>query len=248
MVNNLEYTCGENCLYDDYFVFLTVEGTSIENVKVRVSNPWRSLKEQIKRIVGVFRLPLFDAVGFPVQYLLGIPSENEGESEILDSDDEEGREMTIADYKIPSGAHLHLISVPVCGSRYAELYYVKIKTYWKLTYQILCRYSGPNGFGFPTSALTSNRINYVCEVLNLNRPDKYYFFKIIRSGFDNIDLKYLPVLNSENKKTFLDDYFQPEDWAFTEKPVLLLLPKGVKISKRIYKRLKKEYNGTRRNV
>ena len=63
MVNNLEYTCGENCLYDDYFVFLTVEGTSIENVKVRVSNPWRSLKEQIKRIVGVFRLPWFDAVG-----------------------------------------------------------------------------------------------------------------------------------------------------------------------------------------
>ncbi len=243
MVNNLENACNEIYIDEDFYVFLTIEGTSVENVRVKVSNPWDPLKILIKRIIAVFKLPKLDGGGCPVQYLLG-QIMDDGEPEILQFEDEEGREQALIDYNIQPGDHLHLISVPICGTRFADLYYVQTKRFLRFTYQVLCKYEHFSTYGY-----TKSRIEQACKDLNLADSNEYYLCKIVRRGFDDIDLKYLSITNSEYDKTYLDDYIEPEDYCFfTEKPVLILLRQGVKISKRIYKRLKKEYNDKRRNV
>ena len=103
-------------LYDDEVIInLTIDGTSYEEVEVKVTDPNKTIRDQISSIVSVFELPKIDNGGNPIQYLLGQILEDGGDPEILEFEDEDGREQALIDYNIQPGAHLHLISVPIAG-------------------------------------------------------------------------------------------------------------------------------------
>lgn len=102
--------------YDDEFIInLTIDGTEFEEVEVKVSDPNKTIRDQITSIVSVFELPKIDNGGTPIQYLLGQIIEEGEEPEILEFTDNEGREMALIDYDIQPGDRLHLISVPIAG-------------------------------------------------------------------------------------------------------------------------------------
>ena len=102
--------------YDDEFIInLTIDGTSYEEVEVKVTDPNKTIRDQISSIVSVFELPKIDGGGNPIQYLLGQIMEDGGEPEILEFEDADGREQCIIDYNVQPGDHLHLISVPIAG-------------------------------------------------------------------------------------------------------------------------------------
>lgn len=102
--------------YDEAFVItLTIEGTQYEEVDVEVTNPMKTIREQISSIVEVFNLPKMDNGGNPITYLLG-RIEDEGDMpSILEFDDANGREQTLTDYNVQPGDRLHLISKAIAG-------------------------------------------------------------------------------------------------------------------------------------
>ena len=103
--------------YDDeeFIINLTIYGTSYEEVEVKVTDPNKTIRDQISSIVQVFELPKMDNGGNPIQYLLGQMLEEGDEPEILEFEDEDGREQCLMDYNVQPGDHLHLISVPIAG-------------------------------------------------------------------------------------------------------------------------------------
>lgn len=102
--------------YDDEFIInLTIDGTSYEEVEVKVTDPNKTIRDQINSIVQVFELPKMDNGGNPIQYLLGQIREEGEEPEILEFEDEDGREQCFEDYNVQPGDCLHLISVPIAG-------------------------------------------------------------------------------------------------------------------------------------
>ena len=100
---------------DNFIIYLTICGTEHEYVAVHIAEPDKCIRDQILSIVSVFELPKIDNGGNPIQYLLGQVMDEGGEPEILEFEDEDGREQTLVDYNIQSGDHLHLIAVPVAG-------------------------------------------------------------------------------------------------------------------------------------
>lgn len=101
---------------EDFIILLTIEGTTYEEVEVKVSDPHKTIRDQINSIVNVFELPKVDNGGNPVQYLLGqILDDDDDEPMILEFEDEDGREQCFDDYNIMPGDHLHLLSVPIAG-------------------------------------------------------------------------------------------------------------------------------------
>lgn len=102
--------------YDDEFIInLTIDGTEYDEVEVKVNDPNKTIRDQINSIVQVFELPKIDNGGNPIQYLLGQIVEDGDEPEILEFEDEYGREQALVDYNIQPGDHLHLISIPIAG-------------------------------------------------------------------------------------------------------------------------------------
>ena len=102
--------------YDDEFiVMLTIDGTSYDEIEVKVTDPNKTIRDQINSIVQVFELPKMDNGGNPIQYLLGKLMDGDEEPVILEFEDENGREMALIDYEIEPLDHLHLISVPIAG-------------------------------------------------------------------------------------------------------------------------------------
>lgn len=102
--------------YDDEFIItLTIDGTAYEEVEVKVTDPSKTLRDQINSIVQVFELPKMDGGGTPIQYVLGRPTDDSDDPEILEFEDEDGREQCLMDYNIQPGDHLHLISIPIAG-------------------------------------------------------------------------------------------------------------------------------------
>lgn len=102
--------------YDDEFIInLTIEGTEYEEVEVKVTDPHKTIRDQISSIVDVFDLPRMDNGGTPVQYLLGQILGDGVEPSILEFEDADGREQALVDYNIMPGDHLHLIAVPIAG-------------------------------------------------------------------------------------------------------------------------------------
>lgn len=97
---------------EDLIVNLTIDGTKYEGVEMRVTNPDKTIREQIERIIRVFDLPKTDICNHPIQYLLGRMLEDEEEPVILDFEDENECELSLRDYNVLSGECLHLISVP----------------------------------------------------------------------------------------------------------------------------------------
>ena len=76
---------------DEFIINLTIDGTEFEEVEVKVTDPNKTI-----RLLGQIR--------------------DEGEDpEILEFEDEDGREQALIDYNIQPGDHLHLISVPIAG-------------------------------------------------------------------------------------------------------------------------------------
>ena len=104
-------------IYDEeeFIINLTIDGTEYEEVEVKVTDPNKTIRDQITSIVSVFELPKIDNGGNPIQYLLGQIMEEGEEPEILEFEDEDGREQALVDYNIQPGDHLHLISVPIAG-------------------------------------------------------------------------------------------------------------------------------------
>lgn len=100
---------------EDFIISLSIEGTEYVDIDVKVTDPYRAIRDQIARIVEVFDLPTIDGGGNCMQYLLGEMTEDSDEPEILEFDDEYGRVMTLVDYNIQPGDHLYLISVPLAG-------------------------------------------------------------------------------------------------------------------------------------
>ena len=100
---------------EEFIINLTIDGTEYEEVEVKVTDPNKTIRDQITSIVSVFELPKIDNGGNPIQYLLGQIMEEGEEPEILEFEDEDGREQALVDYNIQPGDHLHLISVPIAG-------------------------------------------------------------------------------------------------------------------------------------
>jgi hypothetical protein len=106
----------EKQYYDEEFIInLTIDGTSYEEVEVKVNDPNKTLRDQVNSIVQVFELPKMDNGGNPIQYLLGQSMDNGDDPEILEFQDEDGREQCLLDYNVKPGDHLHLISIPIAG-------------------------------------------------------------------------------------------------------------------------------------
>lgn len=105
----------EEFLEDEFVVNLTIDGTSYDEVEVKITDPNKTIRDQINSIVHVFELPKLDNGGNPIQYLLGLMMEDGEEPSILEFEDENGCEQCLMDYNIQPGDHLHLISVPIAG-------------------------------------------------------------------------------------------------------------------------------------
>ena len=100
---------------EDFFIFLTIEGTEYENIEVKVSDPHKTIRNQINSIIQVFELPMVDNGGNYIQYILGQMSDESEEPEILDFEDEDGHEQCFFDYNVQPNAQLYLIPVPLSG-------------------------------------------------------------------------------------------------------------------------------------
>jgi hypothetical protein len=100
---------------EEFVIHLTIDGTSFEEVEVKVTDPNKTIRDQINSIVQVFELPRMDNGGNPIQYLMGQIMDDGEEPEILEFEDENGREQCLLDYNVQSGDRLHLISVPIAG-------------------------------------------------------------------------------------------------------------------------------------
>jgi hypothetical protein len=100
---------------DEFIVLLTIDGTSYDEIEVKVTDPNKTIRDQINSIIQVFELPRMDNGGNPIQYLLGKLMEDDEEPVILEFEYESGREMALVDYDIQPMDRLHLISVPIAG-------------------------------------------------------------------------------------------------------------------------------------
>ena len=97
---------------DEIIVNLTIGDASYE---VRITDPQKTIRDQINTIVQVFKLPKLDNGGNPIRYLLGQFMEGGEESKILDFEDENGCERCLIDYNIQSGDNFELVAVPIAG-------------------------------------------------------------------------------------------------------------------------------------
>ena len=101
--------------YDDEFIIiLTIDGSSYEEVEVKVTDPQKTIRDLISTIVSVFELSKMDGGGNPIQYVLGQTMED-GQDVILAYEDADGREQILLDYNVQSGDRLHLIKIPIAG-------------------------------------------------------------------------------------------------------------------------------------
>ena len=113
--------------YDDEFIIkLTIEGTSYEEVEVKVTDPQKTIRDLISTIVSVFELSKMDGGGNLIQYVLGQTMED-GQDVILEYEDADGHELTLFDYNVHPGDHLNLIPVPLAGSPTVFLFEIEIK-------------------------------------------------------------------------------------------------------------------------
>ena len=51
---------------DEFIINLTIDGTSYEEVEVKVTDPNKTIRDQIASIVAVFELPKLDNGGNPI--------------------------------------------------------------------------------------------------------------------------------------------------------------------------------------
>lgn len=100
---------------DDFVISLSIDGAGYEDVEVKIINPNKTIRNLITSIVMTFDLPSIDNGGNPIQYLLAFCENNDENPEIFEFEDENGRELSLIDYNVHKGDHIHLISVPIAG-------------------------------------------------------------------------------------------------------------------------------------
>lgn len=106
----------EDFYSEDMVVNLTIEGTEYKNVEMLVSDPSKTIQEQIDSIISVFELPKYYNDGTtPRQYLLAIFENDDEEPCILEYEDENGKKLSILDYGVCPGVHLHMLQTPLYG-------------------------------------------------------------------------------------------------------------------------------------
>ena len=101
-----------------FIVNLSIDGTEYEEVEVAVSNPEKTIRQQIESIIRVFDLPVKGYDGTPIDYFLAkmLISDNEEEPHVMEFEDEDGNEMTLMDYDVKSGDHIALMRLVLYGS------------------------------------------------------------------------------------------------------------------------------------
>ncbi len=104
---------------DGVNIKLTIDETPYE---VKVTDVDKTIRDQINSIVHAFELPKEYEGGSPIPYLLG--EEQNEEIEILDFEDENGQELSLKDYNIMDGSHLHLLVPPIYGCEVAPFDYM----------------------------------------------------------------------------------------------------------------------------
>ena len=53
-------------LQEEFIVMLTIDGTSYDEIEVKVTDPNKTIRDQINSIVQVFELPKMDNGGNPI--------------------------------------------------------------------------------------------------------------------------------------------------------------------------------------
>lgn len=100
---------------DDRFnIFIDIEGSDTSSQEIFI-DPYLPIRKLRDEIVKAFNLPSFDNWENPIQYLLGLPIQDEEDAMILDFEDENGREQCILDYAVKPGDRFILLSVPLAG-------------------------------------------------------------------------------------------------------------------------------------
>ena len=99
---------------DLFLIHLNIEGTEYEDVEVLVSDPNKTIRDTISSIIQVFTLPKTYDGGYPMEFRLGRITED-GETEFLYPEDEEGFEMSLIDYGIQPGDRLQVHAIPIAG-------------------------------------------------------------------------------------------------------------------------------------
>ena len=87
----------------ELIITLTIEYPKYDEIEIKITNPNKSIRATIDRIIDVFQLPKIDRFGSQIPYVLGI------------FEDENGNAMSLLDYDIKSGDHLVLSVVPYLG-------------------------------------------------------------------------------------------------------------------------------------
>lgn len=101
--------------YDEPFlVTLSIEGSQYEEVEVEVTDPMKTIRDQINKIVEVFELQKMDSNGTPITYRLG-QMNDDVEPFIFEFEDEQGRYQTLSDYNVQSGDRLVLVKEVIAG-------------------------------------------------------------------------------------------------------------------------------------
>lgn len=240
----IQNTLANEKKYDDdkFIINLTIDGTAFEEVEVKVTEPQKTIRDQIARIIAVFDLPKVDNGGCLVQYLLGIEMED-GEPEIFEFEDEDGREKTLIDYNVLPGDHLHLVSVPIPGSLWSNIVIVKTIDLKLLRFQRIQIYEFDNNRNIDVCRLygwVNNIVNNFISRFRLNSNCQYYLAKLNR-GSDGMKLFFL---NGEeghiNNKKSIFDYEKELSPENNEFPTLVLFP-TTGISPRIMRKIEKYY-------
>ena len=226
---------------NDFIIYLTIEGTEYKDIEVKVGNPNLTIKQQINSIVNVFELPLdINNGGHPYQYLLGHIIDDGEEIEILEFEDEDGREQSFYDYNIRPGDKLHLFAELVCGGIWCNIIVIKTINILFFRYQYfkifkvddnnwdICRL-----WGSP-----ENHIQDLITYLKLNNKRQYYLAKI-NSEDDEIKLFFLNgKTNNGKQQTSVFTYYDILKSQDGKYPYLLLYP-ITGMSKRTFKKLNK---------
>lgn len=229
---------------DDFIISLTIDGTSYEEVEVKVTDPNKTIRDQIAAIVAVFELPTLDNGGCPIQYFLAQNKEDEDMLEVLEFEDGEGHEQALIDYNIQPGDHLVLTACPVCGCIWCNI--ITVRTINLLIF----KYKYLKIFTIDDSPEICRLYGWIDEIikrlvssLNLPKNTQYYLAKLKEGNDSDVKLYFLNDNNGKNnyRKSIFHYYWQNLRPNGNECPDLILFPASG-ISKRIMKQIEKYCN------
>ena len=104
-------------IFDDgneFLLILTIDNSPYEEVEVQITDPYKTLRDQINNIVDAFELPKMNADGEPIIYRIAQMKED-GELPQILPEEVDGEEKTLVDHNIQSGDRLHLLQIPIAG-------------------------------------------------------------------------------------------------------------------------------------